>query len=72
VATDAALDKAQCRKLAELAQDGLALAIRPRTMFDGDSVFFVSTGSAKADTTSLAAAAVETLRQAVVRAVRGG
>src|SRR5262249_48685159 len=39
VATDAALDRAQCRKLAELAQDGLALAIRPaHTMFDGDAV----------------------------------
>jgi L-aminopeptidase/D-esterase-like protein len=71
VATDAALDKAQCYKLAELAQDGLALAIRPRTMFDGDSVFFVSTGSAQADMTSLAAAAVEMLRLAIVRAVRG-
>src|SRR5262249_35556067 len=40
VATNATLDRAQCRKLAELAQDGLALAIRPaHTMFDGDAVF---------------------------------
>jgi L-aminopeptidase/D-esterase-like protein len=72
VATDARLDKAQCQKLAELAQDGIALAIRPRTMFDGDSVFMVSTGTATADLTSLAVAAVETLRRAIVRAVGGG
>jgi L-aminopeptidase/D-esterase-like protein len=40
-------------------------------MFDGDTVFFVSTGSAQADMTSLAAAAVEMLRLAIVRGVRG-
>jgi L-aminopeptidase/D-esterase-like protein len=69
VATDAALDKAQCRTLAALAQDGVALAVRPRTVVDGDTVFFLSTGGAKADMNSLAAAAAETLRRAIVRAV---
>lgn len=73
VATDAALDKAQCRKLAELAQDGLALAIRPaHTMFDGDTVFAISAGQAKADMISLGAAAVEAVWLAVERAVRVG
>ncbi|MCB2226524.1 MAG: P1 family peptidase [Desulfarculaceae bacterium] len=44
VATDAALDKAQCTKMAQMAQDGLARAIRPaHTMFDGDTVFALST-----------------------------
>ena len=70
VATDAALDRAQCRKLAELAQDGLALAIRPaHTMFDGDTVFAVSTGNVGAVMTSLGAAAVEATWLAVERAV---
>ena len=73
IATDAALDKAQCRKLAELAQDGLALAIRPaHTMFDGDTVFSVSAGQAKADLVSLGAAAVETMWLAIERAVTVG
>lgn len=72
VATDAALDKARCRMLASLAQDGLALAIRPRTFADGDTVFFVSTGEVEADPTSLAAAAVESVRRAVVAAVGRG
>jgi L-aminopeptidase/D-esterase-like protein len=72
VATDAALDKAQCRMLASLAHDGLAHAIRPRTFADGDTVFFVSTGGAEAEVNSLAAAAVETLRRSVVAAVARG
>ncbi|MER7499305.1 P1 family peptidase [Nonomuraea pusilla] len=44
VATDAALTKAQCGKLAGVAHDGLARAIRPaHTMVDGDTVFGLST-----------------------------
>ena len=73
VATDAALDRAQCRKLAELAQDGFALAIRPaHTMFDGDTVFSVSAGQAKADMVSLGTAAVEAMWLAIERAVTLG
>jgi L-aminopeptidase/D-esterase-like protein len=45
VATDAALSKVQALKVAQMAHDGLARAIRPaHTMFDGDSVFCLSTG----------------------------
>ncbi|MHB1612965.1 MAG: P1 family peptidase [Actinomycetes bacterium] len=45
VATGADLTKAQCTKLAEAAHDGMARAIRPaHTMFDGDTVFGLSTG----------------------------
>jgi L-aminopeptidase/D-esterase-like protein len=45
VATDAPLDKSGCRRLAIMAQDGLAQAIRPaHTPFDGDTVFALATG----------------------------
>ncbi len=45
VATDAVLTKAQARRLAVMAQDGLARAIHPvHTPLDGDVVFAVSTG----------------------------
>lgn len=45
VATDAILTKPQARRVAMMAQDGLARAIRPiHSPFDGDSVFVVSTG----------------------------
>ena len=45
VATDADLTKAQAQKVAQMAHDGLARAIRPaHTMFDGDTIFCVATG----------------------------
>jgi L-aminopeptidase/D-esterase-like protein len=44
LAVDADLSKAECRRLAVAAQDGLARAIRPaHSMFDGDTVFAVAT-----------------------------
>jgi L-aminopeptidase/D-esterase-like protein len=44
IATDAVLNKAQAQKIAQMAQDGLARAIRPaHTMFDGDTVFCLAT-----------------------------
>lgn len=46
VATDAALSKAGCRRVAVAAQDGLARAIRPvHTPLDGDTVFVLATGA---------------------------
>ena len=46
VATDAILTKAQAKKIAMMAHDGMARAIRPaHTMFDGDIVFCLSTGN---------------------------
>lgn len=45
VATSAPLSKSQCRKLADVAHDGLARAIRPaHSMNDGDTVFALATG----------------------------
>jgi L-aminopeptidase/D-esterase-like protein len=73
VATDAGLDKAGCRRLAEVAHDGLALAVRPaHTPYDGDTIFAVSTGEAEADAVSLGVAAAEAMWMAIERAVRVG
>ncbi|MFL5268631.1 MAG: P1 family peptidase [Stellaceae bacterium] len=74
VATDAALDKRGCRRLAIMAQDGLARAIRPaHTPFDGDTVFALSTGSGPvvppADLLMLGSAAADCLARAIMRAV---
>lgn len=45
VATNARLDKASAERLAVMAQDGLARAIRPvHTPQDGDTVFAIATG----------------------------
>ena len=46
VATDAALNKAQCLRVAVMAQDGMARAIVPsHTFVDGDVVFAAATGA---------------------------
>ncbi|HEX3783584.1 MAG TPA: P1 family peptidase [Pseudonocardiaceae bacterium] len=45
VAVNAELSKAECRRLAMAAQDGLARSVRPaHSMFDGDTVFALATG----------------------------
>ena len=45
VATDAKITKAQAKKIAQMAHDGLARAVRPsHTMFDGDTLFCLATG----------------------------
>jgi L-aminopeptidase/D-esterase-like protein len=46
VAVDAALAKAECRRLAVAAQDGLVRAVRPaHTQLDGDTIFALATGA---------------------------
>ncbi len=48
VATSARLSKAEASKLASVAHDGLARAIRPaHSMFDGDTIFALATGAAE-------------------------
>ncbi len=75
VATDAPLTKAQCRRLAVVAQGGLALALRPaHAALDGDVVFAAATGLhpypvSTADLTEIGALAAETLARAVARGV---
>jgi L-aminopeptidase/D-esterase-like protein len=45
VATSAALSKTEVSKMADVAHDGMARAIRPaHSMFDGDTVFGLATG----------------------------
>jgi L-aminopeptidase/D-esterase-like protein len=63
VAVDATLSKAECRRLAMSAHDGLARAIRPaHTMFDGDTIFAAATGATDLPADPLARAiAVNTL-----------
>jgi L-aminopeptidase/D-esterase-like protein len=75
VATDATLDRGQCRKLAELAHDGIAQAISPpHTLLDGDVAFALSTRRAAApeslpELVAMGAAVVEVVRTAVERSV---
>jgi L-aminopeptidase/D-esterase-like protein len=71
VATNAKLTKAQATKVAQMAQDGLARTIRPaHTMQDGDAIFALSTGTKKADVSTIGAFAAEVMAQAILRAVK--
>jgi L-aminopeptidase/D-esterase-like protein len=48
IATDAILTKAQAHKVAQMAHDGMARAIRPcHTLFEGDTIFCMATGKRK-------------------------
>jgi len=50
VATNAAFTKGQATKLASMAQNGYARTMRPaHSMFDGDTVFTMASGSVEAD-----------------------
>lgn len=74
IATDADLDRSQCRRLAELGHDALARSIVPvHTLYDGDTVFALSTGSGAAMEPGafmgLGIAAVEILSEAIERSV---
>ncbi len=76
IATDAALDRAQCRKLAEIGHDALAIGIRPtHTMFDGDVVFALSTGAGAAAGNealfALGMMATDAIGEAIERSVGG-
>lgn len=71
VATNAALSKPQVQKLAQLAHHGLVKTLSPaHTLFDGDTVFAVSTGTATGDLTRLGIVAAELMATSLVRAVR--
>lgn len=70
VATNAMLTKETANKLAQVAHNGLALTISPaHTMFDGDTIFAISTGNEKADINSICQAAVEAVARSVNKAV---
>jgi L-aminopeptidase/D-esterase-like protein len=76
VATDAALTPAEAKRLAIMAQDGLARAIRPaHAPFDGDIVFAFATGERALgerrmlDLARLGALAADCLARAIARGV---
>jgi L-aminopeptidase/D-esterase-like protein len=74
VALNVPFNKTQLTKIAQMAQDGLARAVRPvHTLYDGDTVFAVSVAREEdapcLDVTVAGTAAAEVLADAVVRAV---
>lgn len=71
VATDAKLSRERAHMLAVAAHDGLARAIMPaHTMWDGDTVFTLATGTTEAPQPTLERMAEEALARAIRRGVR--
>ena len=75
IATDAMLNKAECKRMALAAHDGLARAIRPaHTPMDGDTIFAAATGfktltNSTVDLTEIVIAAADVLARAIARGV---
>ena len=70
IATNVKLSKEQANKFAESASDGITLAVRPAfTMFDGDTVFSLSTGNKNLDLNILCAFAPLVFADAIRNAV---
>jgi len=83
IVTDAFLTKAQAQKIAQMAHDGMARAIRPaHTMFDGDTIFCMATNKKELPDTpgffaapkamaliELGSAAADCMTRAIIRAI---
>lgn len=74
VMTDAKLSQKQLKRLAIMAQDGIAMAVQPaHTPLDGDTIFALSIGTGKApgpvDLAELGAAAARAVARALTRGV---
>ena len=72
VATNATLTSAEVNRVAEMAHDGMARAIRPsHTMFDGDTLFALATGAhTGSSVNTIGILAAEVVAEAIVKAVR--
>jgi L-aminopeptidase/D-esterase-like protein len=71
IATNAGLNKEEINKVAQMAHDGLARTVKPaHTMFDGDTIFALSTGNKKADVNIVGTFAAEVFSAAVLNAIK--
>lgn len=72
VATNVTLTKSQLQRVAQMAHDGLARAIRPaHTPFDGDTIFAIATGElGQGSPATIGAFAAEAVEHAIRRGVR--
>jgi len=71
VATNAVLSVTEATRVAEMAHDGMARAIRPsHTMFDGDTLFTLATGlHTDCNVNTVGILAAEVISKAIVKAV---
>jgi L-aminopeptidase/D-esterase-like protein len=71
IAVNADLTKAEATKVAQMAQDGYARTIYPaHTMFDGDTIFAVSTGGERVPVDVIGGLAAKVMELAIINAVK--
>ncbi|MGL5507910.1 MAG: P1 family peptidase [Paraclostridium sp.] len=71
IATNAKLNKAQCKKISQMAHNGYAKAIFPiHTPHDGDTIFTISTGEIESDVTLLGSLATEVMEKSIINAIK--
>jgi L-aminopeptidase/D-esterase-like protein len=71
VMTDAQLTKEQANRIAMVAHDGMARAVRPaHTMYDGDTAFCLATGAVAAPYDAIEVVAADVVSRAIAVGVR--
>jgi L-aminopeptidase/D-esterase-like protein len=71
VLTDARLTKEQAIRVAAVAHDGIARAVRPaHTLYDGDTMFCLAMGTAQAPADAVEAVAAQVVARAIAAGVR--
>lgn len=71
VATNAKLEKAQCKKVSQMAHNGYAKTIFPiHTPHDGDTIFTLATGEIETDITLLGSLATEVVEKSIINAIK--
>ena len=71
VVTDARLTREQANRVATVAHDGIARAVRPaHTLYDGDTIFCLATGAVAAPPDAVEAIAADVVARAIATGVR--
>lgn len=70
IATNASFDKAGLKKIAKMTHDGFARSINPvHTMFDGDTIFSLSTNELESDINLVGTMAANVMSRAIANAI---
>lgn len=71
VATNGEFTKSEINKIASMAHNGYARTMRPaHSIFDGDTIFALSTGNVQADISTVGFLSARVMEQAVINAVK--
>lgn len=71
IVTNANFTKAEANKVASMAHNGYGRTMRPaHTMFDGDTIFTMSTNKVKSDVTTVGMLAANVMEKAILRGIK--